>query len=228
MNAIINQDIIEKVQKLLALGQSPNEHEAQRAIEHAQRLLLKYNLTMNDVKVIADDVKELIVESGKRASTWKQHLLNTVAHFNYGELLIYSGGGMYRYAVIAKEVNFIVIKNMYEYLIEAIDRMAKEYHGKGIREKNSYRMGLVQGLHERFIDLEFERKKSGMTFEDGTQITALMVIDQDKREHQLIKNYMDEKVKGLRTKKTTSKISAGSYGAGKKDAGKINLNAQIS
>ena len=228
MSAIINQDIIEKVQKLLALGQSPNEHEAQRAIEHAQRLLLKYNMTMNDVKIAADDVKETIIENGKRASTWKSSLLNVIAEFNYGTFLIYSGGGNFKYSVIAKEVNFIVIKNMYEYLVEAIDRMAKDYSGKGVREKNSYRIGIVNGLRIRFVELQNERKQSGVQFEDGTQITALMVVSQEKQERQAIQTYFNENIKVVKTKKTASKLSAGAYSAGRNDAGKISLNSQIS
>src|SRR5690606_18958374 len=36
--------VLERVAKLLALAESPNEHEAQAAMNAAQRLMLKYNL----------------------------------------------------------------------------------------------------------------------------------------------------------------------------------------
>ncbi len=42
--------IIEKIQKLLALANSSNEHEAALAAAHAQRLLSEHNLAMADVE----------------------------------------------------------------------------------------------------------------------------------------------------------------------------------
>jgi hypothetical protein len=44
-------DIIEKIQKLLALATSDNENEAQMAAKRAQELLLKYNLKLTDVEL---------------------------------------------------------------------------------------------------------------------------------------------------------------------------------
>ena len=50
--------IVEKVQKLLALSHSPNEHEAKTAMLKAQELMLKHKVTMKDVE---QDVKKDIV-----------------------------------------------------------------------------------------------------------------------------------------------------------------------
>lgn len=226
-NTIINQDIVEKIQKLLALGQSPNENEAKLAIERAQQLLLKYNLTMSDVKAIADDVKENVVESGKRSQTWKNMLINIIAKYNYGEFLIYNGGGSYKYVIIAKEVNSIVIHNMYEYLVETIDRLAKAYPVKGIKAKNSYRLGLVSGLRARLEALKSKRENNGVNFEDGSQITALVVRDMEKQERQLVQNYIDDKIKGVKQRKVKHNMNASDYIAGNVDSAKINLNHQI-
>ena len=226
-NTIINKDIVEKIRKLLALGQSPNENEAKLAIERAQQLLLKYNLTISDVKAIADDVKENVVESGKRSQTWKNMLINIIAKYNYGEFLIYNGGGSYKYVIIAKEVNSIVIHNMYEYLVETIDRLAKTYPVKGIKAKNSYRLGLVSGLRARLEVLKSERENNGVNFEDGSQITALVVRDMEKQERQLVQNYIDDKIKGVKQRKVKNHMNVSDYIAGNADSAKINLNHQI-
>ena len=41
--------IIEKIKKLLELATSPNEHEAKRAMEMAQKLMIQYNLSFTDL-----------------------------------------------------------------------------------------------------------------------------------------------------------------------------------
>jgi hypothetical protein len=41
-----NQHLLDRVAKLLALAESPNEHEAQAAMSTAQRMMLKYNLEL--------------------------------------------------------------------------------------------------------------------------------------------------------------------------------------
>ena len=44
-----NHKLLEKVHKLLALAESPNEHEAQNAMAKAHELLLRHNLSLLDV-----------------------------------------------------------------------------------------------------------------------------------------------------------------------------------
>jgi hypothetical protein len=53
-----DQHLLERVAKLLALAESPNEHEAQAAMSAAQRLMLKYNL-------------EAVLEGGARSYDFK-------------------------------------------------------------------------------------------------------------------------------------------------------------
>src|SRR3954471_25086782 len=42
----VEQHLLERIAKLLALAESPNEHEAQAAMSAAQRLMLKYNIDL--------------------------------------------------------------------------------------------------------------------------------------------------------------------------------------
>ncbi|MFR2890971.1 MAG: DUF2786 domain-containing protein, partial [Clostridium butyricum] len=45
------EDIILKIQKLLALSKSSNENEAQNAMLKAQQLLIKHKLSLKDVEL---------------------------------------------------------------------------------------------------------------------------------------------------------------------------------
>ncbi len=45
-----NKIILEKIKKLIALSESPNESEAAAALSKVQVLLAKHDLTMTDIK----------------------------------------------------------------------------------------------------------------------------------------------------------------------------------
>ena len=53
--------VIRRVQKLLALAESPNQHEAENAASTAQRLMLKYNIDASQADVAAE-----VMEGGSR------------------------------------------------------------------------------------------------------------------------------------------------------------------
>lgn len=56
--------IVDKIQKLLSLANSSNEHEAALAAKKAQALLLKYNLSASEIED-QDDYTQTEVDSGK-------------------------------------------------------------------------------------------------------------------------------------------------------------------
>ena len=68
------EDIGRKIQKLMSLGSSPNEHEAARALEMANALLLKYNLEMDEIE--------------KQGFQWKILLANDIAQHNFCRLIV--------------------------------------------------------------------------------------------------------------------------------------------
>ena len=61
-----NHKILDKVHKLLALAQSPNEHEAQNAMTKAHEFLLKHNLSLLDVQTEWNYIYRQIGEVGRR------------------------------------------------------------------------------------------------------------------------------------------------------------------
>lgn len=83
--AVEMERIISKVEKLLALGTSSNEHEAASAVAKAQDLMEAYGLAMEQVtgrKAVKDDVREGtafdVFEQGK-TTAWRMDVLETVA-----------------------------------------------------------------------------------------------------------------------------------------------------
>lgn len=136
--------IIERIRKLLALGTSSNEHEAALAVSNAQRLLQKYDLSMESIENLQAD-KRTAVRKGEKGvvSTtegkpdgWKAELFEAVA-FSHDCFTAYSTrwettwSGKYRSVREGQLIGFGHDVEMagYElnFLISEIERLAQEY-----------------------------------------------------------------------------------------------------
>ena len=224
----LDKNMISKIEKLLALGQSPNENEAKLAMFNANKLLTKYNLTMLDIEGAKgeSDVDNNVIESGTRCATWKSHLINAISNTNYCQALINRKYKGYDFVVVGKAHNVLVVKNLYIYLVEAVNKWTKKNGGKGARAKNSYRLGMVAGLYNRLEEIKRQAMQDGLEI-DGTITTALVVKNLHETELKANKEYMAKEYGKLSSKKTRSKIDGENYGKGHADSANVGLNAQI-
>ncbi|NRT32419.1 hypothetical protein BJV38_004996 [Clostridium beijerinckii] len=155
------EDIIFKIQRLLALSKSSNENEAQNAMMMAQRLLVKYKLSIKDVEQYKKDfikIDENRTGIKFRGSNWKANLSKIIAD-NFGCYLFYRTGRTHEICFYGKEEDVIICNIVLEYAIKSInsngDKLIKKLkqdrrrkHFNGI--KNDYALGFVKGLDERF------------------------------------------------------------------------------
>lgn len=78
-------DIISKIQKLLALSESSNENEAINAMAHARNLLEKYNIEENDVLGRRKNQNDFIISTmdytarSNKLKYWEARLLSVIA-----------------------------------------------------------------------------------------------------------------------------------------------------
>ncbi|EES50919.1 UNVERIFIED_ORG: hypothetical protein B2H98_08060 [Clostridium botulinum] len=155
------EDIILKIQKLLALSKSSNDNEAQTAMMMAQRLLIKYKLSIKDIEQYKKDsikVDENRTGIKFRGSNWKSNISQIIAD-NFGCYLFYRSGRTHEICFYGKEEDVVICNIMLEYAIKCInsngDKLIKKLkqdrrrkYFKGI--KNDYALGFVRGLDERF------------------------------------------------------------------------------
>jgi hypothetical protein len=94
--------IIDKIRKILALSQSPNGEEAERAAEKARELLIKYNLSIDQFEDVKIEEK-IIGRFFKKPRLWRLVLINTITEFYFCRSLIIKGvlpgGGIYDYKI---------------------------------------------------------------------------------------------------------------------------------
>jgi len=80
MNTNIDNNIVDKIKKLLALaGNNPNEQEAQAALLKAQALLAKYNMTQADIDGKAEPSYFIATAEHVKANPRSKHLSLIIA-----------------------------------------------------------------------------------------------------------------------------------------------------
>lgn len=156
-------DIQEKIRKLLALADSPNEHEAQLAMLKAQELLLKYKLSEADVwdaaKLKTKDIRTGITCS-KRRDPWIAELAATVAK-NYccqGYRVHTSGKQTQGIGFIGLEEDAEVCAAVFRYAVDCVQaeigKMRKDYDNFNAallkQLCDSYSYGFCAGVNMAF------------------------------------------------------------------------------
>jgi hypothetical protein len=80
-----NYEVLDKIKKLLRLGQSPNRHEAELAVQRAFELASRYQIDIESVS-LEDDVRKIVAEhfpAPGRLSFTRKKILNLVqTYFN--------------------------------------------------------------------------------------------------------------------------------------------------
>ena len=74
--------ILDKVQKLLKLSESPNIEESKLAMEKAHQLLKEHNLSISDIHEKSDLIENCFGHS-RRIVNWKKSLINAICQYNY-------------------------------------------------------------------------------------------------------------------------------------------------
>jgi len=177
-----SEAVISRIRKLMALTTDAGATEAEAALaaSHVQRILAEHNLSMAAVEASGGATNS---EGGKRERTavnkrqvysWQRHLMKTVAEVNYCVALarfkvgrgqkIFDG-----YDLIGRVDNVTTVSLMFEYLLEAIERLARNFVGNDparyfTREAHSFKEGCAYRLHERLEEqfkalLEEQAKK---------------------------------------------------------------------
>lgn len=175
---------LERIKKILALSNSPNEAEALAAANKAAEILAQYNLAMSDIDASASDRGLETQNIGKyltaQESKWRKILLSNIAIVSGCRALIgtLSLGKKFRYdlKLIGSEVNRQVAIDLYEYLEAAIIRLAdesiktqKSIEGKLPRTyRNDFCIGAAMRISERLMEQQSRRESEGITFDDET------------------------------------------------------------
>ena len=92
--------VLERIAKLMQMADGGTQHEAETAAKMAQQLLMKHNLSMDDVNVDIDEKERAVQDERfnmrdvwkKVEGNWVAILYNQVAINNLCKVITHSGG----------------------------------------------------------------------------------------------------------------------------------------
>lgn len=136
-----------RVRKLLALGSSPNQHEAELATAKANQLLQQYNLNL----LGAQEPHELQLHAveawaGKRLGSEVKIISGLLGEFFFVFPLIEPGDGTRRLLLYGEEANIEIAEYVFEYLMRVFHELRRE-HGVG-RASGGGEVAFYAGLGE--------------------------------------------------------------------------------
>lgn len=216
------EEIVERVKKLLALGTSPNQHEAALAQAKAAELMLKYSIDRGsiDTKESKDDepVSVFVFETDEgNKTTWKGSLASAIA--NFFNCQIYWSGPTLMFVGRASDRNSVLY--LYNAIFNQIQELTEKFWIKeGIRSgihgkswKQGFRLGCVSTLRERFA-----QQKNTIMMEYRSQGNSLVVFNQ-------LAMLVAAKVSnlGLRSAAPTVIKAGSAYSSGKREGHSVNI-----
>ena len=152
------KEIIEKVQHLLALSKSSNEHEAALALARAEALLEKYRLDMAEVEMMGGG-KEGIIEDedplfdSEHLEPWESQLAHGVAWI-YGCTTIRLSGKIIR--IIGRPSDIMFVRYLVSYITLELFRFSAALYKKRKDYKNAYFLGAVAIIIQRLKQAQKE------------------------------------------------------------------------
>ena len=161
------ENVIKKIQKLLALGESPNQNEAERAMAKAHEMLAKHNLNISEVDKKKTENIELYLKDKKFVrAKWEFTLSSILAKPYYVHIIRNNyGKDKIKLFVIGSQINCLAYNQMFEYLSKAFKRVWREYSkGKEFTHihKKSFFQGLCGSIHKRLQAQLKEEQERGL------------------------------------------------------------------
>lgn len=156
--------ILDKIARLKTLAERPGTpEEAAAALAGIQRLMLRYNLTEEEVDAAGRNEERGFdkFEFDLGASMmWRKNLMTRIARYSFCEAIFDHAGR--RVWIIGEKHNVQVVKGLYDYLTDAIMRLADDgYKALDIGErmfvkprawKHAFRTGAGQAVGDRLYD----------------------------------------------------------------------------
>ena len=216
----MNQKIVQRINKLMALTQSSNENESTKAAEMALKLMEENNITMQDLNVAHLEEELGPIDDEKLAyksqmCTWEKNLAYLIG--TYFNCCSYTSSKwhpnknwkIYAAGFIGHESNRITAITMYEWLRKSIQREAsKKFSAYAYQQ--SYCLGIVSGLSEKY----------GQKKEDGADEAGLVIYNE-------VDNWVKQHKNMREGKSRAVSIYSGAFASGKAASANYSLNRQV-
>ncbi|MCI5151138.1 MAG: DUF2786 domain-containing protein [Candidatus Electrothrix sp. MAN1_4] len=158
--------IIKRINKLLALAGSDNEHEATLAMQRATELLHRHNLEMSALAERSGCVRLEIQTGKKQLPTWRKNIGRILRDYFFVEVVfssLYDARRQDSYRTIVllgRGENVPVAEHCYYFLEQQLESLWQKnrhrFQGNTRTAKNSYYLGLLRGFSQKLAEQSAE------------------------------------------------------------------------
>lgn len=217
----MNDYILKKIQKLLALAGSPNEQEAKVAMAKANELLVKHNLDMQQVNSASLDYEETEVESGLRAKAHTRHVAQLMLSYFFVKVVHHRVFDedklkyLHKVVLIGKPVNAAIASQVFQYLMKIYPQLWRQFklnNKASEKDRYSYYYGLTLGIGD-VLD------QSRLRVEEERGLVVVEDADLDKH----VKELCEGKVRKEKKCPLRKRIAAKGF----EDGRKVRIHAPI-
>ncbi len=222
-----------KVEKLLALARSPNEHEAALAMQKANELIEKYNLQQRAEDQERRYTHAIINHHKKRIESWQRSVCSILKDFFYVEIIhadIYDPFTDQTHRTIelfGRVENVAVAEYCYRFLERELVYLwglnKGRFSGRTITEKKSYWLGVLHGFYHKLKDQQVAKSSAEASLSPSVTNSALIVA----ADHAL-GEFISQRFPRLRTiQRPGAQINRATYDHGAADGKNIVLNKGV-
>lgn len=187
--------VIRRVNKLLALAGSDNEHEATLAMQRATELLHRYNLAMSALAERSGCVRLVIQTGKKQIPTWRKNISRILKTYFFVEVIyssLYDAERQDSYKTIellGRAENVPIAEHCYYFLEQQLASLwlknRHRFQGNTRTAKNSYYLGVLEGFSQKLA--EQAKKVSQENQREREPGAGELIISNDKGVQEFIR-----------------------------------------
>ncbi len=225
------QRLLQRVEKLLALAQSSNEHEALIAMERVSELYEKYNIERLRSNNVSADYTHILIplESQKTKAVYSLICSILMEHFYVkvilADIYIASKNSSEKVIEICGALeNLKIAEYVFHFLVRKIeDLWALQQRNQNLpgKFKRSYQLGLLHGFTEKLHESKINRLNNPL---ETSTSKAVKIISTDKA----LAKYLSRRHPRLRRIATSSgRVYGSAFSSGQKEGKSIVINRGI-
>ena len=163
-------DILRRIQRLLALTESPEKHEAISAARMAQKLMTRYNISMDEIGQTTERELCAVINKNEDMDPWGIRLANVVANNFCCKMMVIGGAQI---AFFGYNEDIAVANEVFGFLCRA----ASDNAGRLLR---SYPVRQKKILFDTYMKAFIDGVESALG--EGSTALALVVPEEVERE----------------------------------------------
>jgi len=222
-----------KVEKLLALARSPNEHEAALAMQKANDLIERYNLQQMTAEQERRYTHVIITRHKKRIEGWQRSICTILRDFFYVKIVqsdLYDPFSDQRHKSIelfGLAENVAVAEYCYHFLERELEYLWGQnkgrFTGRTVTERKSYYLGVLHGFYQK-LQAQQPARPHPSERHSAKATTCALIVAADRG----LADFINQRFPRLRTvQRYGARINLSTYDHGAADGKNIILHKGV-